>query len=84
MEFLASMVDPSKEIELTPDDVLVVRDYVSVFPIDLPGLPPVTPQILYIVKACIIMHNIMKWNSSHNYGIQLGHLCTFLITKHDF
>ena len=48
MEFLASIVDLSKEIELmpddvlvvrTPDDVLVVRDYVSVFLKDLPRLP---------------------------------------------
>ena len=40
MGFLASIVDLSKEIELTPDDVLVVRDYVSVFPKDLLGLLP--------------------------------------------
>ena len=33
-------VDPSKEMELTPKDVLMVRDYVSVFLKDLPGLPP--------------------------------------------
>ena len=38
--FLASIVDPSKETELTPEDVPVVREYVSVFPKDLPGLPP--------------------------------------------
>ena len=38
--FLATIVDPSKETELTPEDVPVVRDYVSVFPKDLPGLPP--------------------------------------------
>ena len=38
--FLASIVDPSKETELTPEDVPVVREYVSVFPRDLPGLPP--------------------------------------------
>ena len=39
MGFLANIVDPSKEIELTPEDVPVVRDYVSVFLKDLPGLP---------------------------------------------
>ena len=38
--FLASIVNPSKETELTPEDVPVVREYVSVFPRDLPGLPP--------------------------------------------
>ena len=38
--FLASMVDPSKETKLTPGDVPVVKDYVLVFPKDLPGLPP--------------------------------------------
>ena len=30
----------SKETELTPEDVPVVREYVSIFPKDLPGLPP--------------------------------------------
>ena len=39
MGFLASMVDLSKETELTPNDVPVVRDYVLVFPKDLPRLP---------------------------------------------
>ena len=38
MEFLASLVDPSKETELTLDDILIVRDYVSVFLKDLPRL----------------------------------------------
>ena len=38
--FLASIVVLSKETELTPEDVPVVRDYVSVFPKDLPRLPP--------------------------------------------
>ena len=37
--FLAIIVDLSKETELTPDDVPVVREYVSVFPRDLPRLP---------------------------------------------
>ena len=37
--FLASILDPSKETELTPEDVPVVREYVSVFLRDLPGLP---------------------------------------------
>ena len=40
MRFLARIVDSSKETELTPEDVLVVKDYVSVFLKDLPGLPP--------------------------------------------
>ena len=38
--FLACIVDPSKETRLTPDnDISVVRDYVSIYPKDLPGLP---------------------------------------------
>ena len=40
MGFLASIVDPSKETELTPEDVLMVRNYVSVFLKDLSRLPP--------------------------------------------
>ena len=36
MGFLASMVDLSKETELIPKDVPVVRDYVLVFLKDLP------------------------------------------------
>ena len=38
--YWATMVDVSKESMLTPDDVPIVREYVSVFPEDLPGLPP--------------------------------------------
>ena len=38
--FLASMVDLRKETELTPVDVLMVRDYMSVFLKDLPSLSP--------------------------------------------
>ena len=37
--FLASIVDLSKETELTPEDFPVARDYVSVFSKDFPGLP---------------------------------------------
>ena len=39
IRFLANMVDPRKEMKLTSDNVPMVRDYVSVFPKDLPGLP---------------------------------------------
>ena len=39
MEFLASIVNSSKEIELTPNNVPLVRDYVPIFPKDLVGLP---------------------------------------------
>ena len=38
--FLASIVDLSKETELTPEDVPMVRGYVLVFSKDLPGLLP--------------------------------------------
>ena len=37
--FLASIVDSSKETELMPNDISVVRDYVLVFLKDLPRLP---------------------------------------------
>ena len=40
MGFLASIYDESKEKNLSPEDVPVVREYISVFPKDLPGLPP--------------------------------------------
>ena len=39
MGLLANIVNLSKEIELTPEDVPMVRDYVSVFLKDLLGLP---------------------------------------------
>ena len=38
--YLASMVDTNQEVELTPEDVPIIREYVDVFPKDLPGLPP--------------------------------------------
>ena len=40
MRFVASMVEPSKEMELTPDDMPILRDYMSVFFKDIPKLFP--------------------------------------------
>ena len=60
MRFLASIVDLSKETELMPEDVLVVRDYVSVFLKDLPRPLPdreivfsieLMPRIAHILRA---------------------------------
>ena len=33
-------MDLSKERKVEPSDIPVVREYLSVFPEDLPGLPP--------------------------------------------
>ena len=49
MGFLASMVDPSKEIELTPDDVPIVRDYILVFSKDQPRLLP-DKEIIFSIE----------------------------------
>ena len=49
MRFLASIVDSSKETELTPDDMLVVKDYVSVFLKDLPRLLP-NREIMFSIE----------------------------------
>ena len=38
--YLANIVDRTKERETVPEDIPVVREYLSVFPNDLPGLPP--------------------------------------------
>ena len=38
--YLANMVDKEKEAELKPEDVPIIREYVDVFPKELPGLPP--------------------------------------------
>ena len=38
--YLASMVDRAQKDELKPEDVLIVREYVSVFPDELLGFPP--------------------------------------------
>ena len=37
--YLANIYDETKEVKLKPTDVPVVRDYLTVFPEDLPGLP---------------------------------------------
>ncbi|MCV5003202.1 hypothetical protein OFM39_26420, partial [Escherichia coli] len=37
---MANIVDRTKERETVPEDIPVVREYLSVFPNDLPGLPP--------------------------------------------
>ena len=34
------MVDKEQEEELTPEGVPIIREYVDIFPQDLPGLPP--------------------------------------------
>ena len=52
VEFLASIIDPSKETELTPDDVLMVRDYVLVFLKVLPGLQ-LDWEIMFSVKLVL-------------------------------
>jgi len=38
--YLANMVDKSKEIKLRPEDIPIVKQFVEVFPEELPGLPP--------------------------------------------
>ena len=38
--FLASAIDKTQEAKLKPEDVHVVREFVDVFPEELPGLPP--------------------------------------------
>ena len=49
---MASIVDPSKETELTPNDVPVVRDYVSVFPKDLLRLP-LDRKTVFSIEICL-------------------------------
>lgn len=41
-------MDVSKEEELTPEDISVVREYMTVFPQDLSGLPPDRDIVLSI------------------------------------
>ena len=38
--YLASVVDKDRETELSPEDVPIIREFVDIFPKDLPGLPP--------------------------------------------
>ena len=38
-EYLAYMVDKDQKVELTPGDVPIIKEYMDVFPKDLPGLP---------------------------------------------
>ena len=49
MRFLETIVDPSKETELTLDDVLVVKYYVSIFLKDLLRLLP-DREIVFIIE----------------------------------
>ena len=49
---LASIVDSSKETELTSDDVPMVRDYMSVFPKDLPRLSP-NREIMFSIELVL-------------------------------
>ena len=47
--FLANMVDKEQESELTPENVPIIREYVDIFPQDLPGLPP-TREISFEIE----------------------------------
>ena len=38
--YLANLVDKEQEEELTPEGVPIIREYLDIFPQDLPGLPP--------------------------------------------
>ena len=38
--YIANICDETKEVKLQPTDVPIVRNYLTVFPEDLPGLPP--------------------------------------------
>ena len=38
--FLAFIIDKTKETESSPEDIPVVKEYIEVFPKELPGLPP--------------------------------------------
>ena len=38
--YLAYIMDTSKEEKLQPKDVPIVKDFIEVFPEELPGLPP--------------------------------------------
>ena len=49
MGFLASVVDKTMEKELNPSDVPVVREYMEVFPEELPGLAP-EREILFEIE----------------------------------
>lgn len=39
MGFLANIVDKNQETNLKPENVMIVRNFVDVFPEDIPGLP---------------------------------------------
>ena len=62
--YLASMVDKAQEIELKPEDVPIIKEYVDVFPKELTGLPPeweisfeieLLPESAPISKASYLM-----------------------------
>ena len=38
--YLASVVDVTKTVKPQPHDIPIARDFLDVFPEDLPGLPP--------------------------------------------
>ena len=40
MGYLASIVDTTKEEKANPEDIPIVRNFVDVFPEELPSLPP--------------------------------------------
>ncbi|XP_062113261.1 uncharacterized protein LOC133824401 [Humulus lupulus] len=71
MGYLASVVDTYKEQKLKPKDVPVVRDFLEVFPEDLPGLPP-DREIEFVIELLpgtapvSKIKAIRKWNRPAN------------------
>ncbi|XP_062103548.1 uncharacterized protein LOC133814627 [Humulus lupulus] len=58
MGYLASVVDTYKEQKLKPEDVPVVRDFLEVFPKDLPRLP-LDKEIEFVIK--LLPENVAFW-----------------------
>ncbi|KAK9132264.1 hypothetical protein Scep_011792 [Stephania cephalantha] len=55
MEAFAAIVEPEARAEVRIEDVPVVRDFVDIFPDDLPGLPP-SRAIEFIIERIPYTH----------------------------
>ena len=57
--FLASVVDPVQVEKNNIEDVLIVQDFLDVFPEELPGLPP-NPAISFEIELLLGMAPMSK------------------------
>ena len=85
MGFLASIVYKSKDEKLEPKDVLIVREFIEVFPNERPRLPPeqeISVEIMILPGVGPISKLLSEWPQQNSMNsIQLEELLDIIPNK---